>query len=781
MKRSSTPKRRLPHGPLVAGLLAVGSAVAQQPPPQAVQPAASARPAPLTPPPPPAVRPLPAAPAASAPGLPAGALRSNTPVTLNFVNADIEAVTRAMAAMIDRQMLVDPRVRGQVTVYSERPQSVRDAYLNYLAALRGLGFTVVDTGGLLKVVPEADAKLQAGTVSVGPEIDRRGDQVITQIFRLTHETANSLVPVLRPLISPNNTINANPSSNTLVITDYASNLQRIAKIIAAMDTPASSDLDVIPLKHAVASDIAPLVQRLADGGGPTVPGVPQQPQVAGAAGGGSVLADPRSNSLIVRAANPARAASIRSIVDRLDRPNPDGGPAGNIYVVYLKNADATRLATVLRAAYSAGTPAPGATGAGAFAAGGTSASPLQTNTGSALGGATGSGQSPQATAPVTPQAAVSTGGFIQADPATNSLIITAAEPVYRQLRAVIDQLDSRRAQIFIESMIVQIEAEKAADLGFQWQGITGNTSSRNRVVAGSNFGSTGNIINLAIAGATGAVDGNPLRAGLNVGLLRQFGGVTTIAALARFLETAGGSNILSTPNVITLDNEESKFVNGRNVPFVTGSFTNTGTGSGSINPFQTIERRDVGLTLRVRPQVGEGGKVRMTVFQENSSLVEGSQSNLAGPTTNKSSIETTVEIEDGQIMVLGGLLSDGYVNNDEKVPLLGDLPVVGGLFRSESRRRAKTNLMVFLRPIVLRDAPAAEALALDRYETIRAYQQEAQPRQSSILPINDGPVLPPLRAPGDVPPQPQPVPGRSPAVPGLPSPPAEPASGVPRQ
>ncbi len=268
-------------------------------------------------------------------------------MTLNFVNADIEGVTRAVGAIIGQQFVVDPRVKGSMTLYSDQPMTPREVYQNFLAGLRGLGFTVVQAGGLYKVVPEADAKLQTDAVSVG-QPTRRGDQIVTQIFRLTHENANNLVAVLRPLISPNNTINASPGNNTLVITDYADNLQRIAKIIAAMDTPAAADVEVIPLQHAVASDMAALVQRLSEGGGVgAVPGA-----VPGAAGT-SVLVDSRSNSLIVRAANPARVASIRALVAKLDRPTPGGTAAGNNYVIHLKNADAVKLATVLRAAFSA--------------------------------------------------------------------------------------------------------------------------------------------------------------------------------------------------------------------------------------------------------------------------------------------------------------------------------------------------------------------------------------------------------------------------------------------
>ena len=365
-----------------------------------------------------------------------GRFAGGEPVTLNFVNADIEAVSRAMGAILKQQFVVDPRVKGQITLFSEQPITPREAYLNYLAALRGLGFTVVEVGGLFKVVPEADAKLQSGTVAVG-ETSRRGDQILTQIFKLNHENANNLVPVLRPLISPNNTINANPGNNSLVITDYADNLQRIAKIIAAMDTPAAGEVEVIPLRHAVAADLAPIVQRLADSAGAAT--VPGQPATGGA--NSAVIADSRNNSLLVKAGSPARMASIRSLVERLDQPPQGSAAAGNVWVVHLKNADASKLAQVLRAAFATTASAGGGGGANLGVAGTAAPAAAVAQPATGMGGA-----SPQSTSPVTAGAGPSTGGFIQADPSTNSLIITAAEPLYRQVRAMIDQLDSRRAE-----------------------------------------------------------------------------------------------------------------------------------------------------------------------------------------------------------------------------------------------------------------------------------------------------------------------------------------------
>lgn len=661
------------------------------------------------------------------------------PVTLNFVNAEIEGVSRAISAILRQPILVDPRVKGTITLYSERAVRPDEAYRSYLAALRGLGFTVVEVGGLLKVVPEADAKLQTGTVSVDGSPGRRGDQVLTQIFKLSHENANNLVPVLRPLISPNNTINATAGANALVITDYADNLQRLGKIIAAMDTPASGDVEVIALQHAVAADIAPLVQRASDGA--ATPGVP----AVGSGGALQVLIDSRSNSLLIKAPTPARLANVRALVQQLDRPLVGSAAQGNIWVVPLRNADAVKLATVLRAAFGAGGGGGGGAqtgGSGAFgsAAGTTPPSGIGTS-----GTAAGTTNNAAAT-PVGASPSPSTGGFVQADPSTNSLIITAPEPLYRQVRSMIDQLDSRRAQIYIESMIVEVSGGNDADFGFQWQGLIGKSGDSTGLVLGTNSSVGGpSIISLAqtAAGVGTTLPGE----GLNIGVVQKIAGAYTLGAIARILQSQTNTNIISTPNIVTLDNEEAKIIVGSNVPFITGQFTNTGTATTS--PFQTIERKDVGITLRIRPQVGEGGVVRMTLFQESSSLSSTTApgTSNAGPSTDKRSIESTVMVDDGQIIVLGGLIEDRFTDTKSKVPFLGDLPYVGALFRSESRSKKRTNLMVFLRPIVMRDGQTTDRVSLDRYEQIRAFQKDNQPLPSVLIPINESPVLPPMVAP----------------------------------
>ncbi|MBV7540116.1 type II secretion system secretin GspD [Acidovorax sp. sic0104] len=697
-----------------------------------------------------------------------GSVRSGEPVTLNFANAEIEAVARTMATITGRNVVVDPRVKGQLNLVTERAVTPAAAFQQFLAALRLQGFTVVEAAGLYKVVPEADAKLQSGSVSVVQGSSGNapsGGQIVTQIFKLNFENAANLVPVLRPLISPNNTINVNPGNNSLVITDYADNLQRLARIVAAMDVSNASDVEVIPLRNAVATDLAPLVARLIDGGSAAV-GVPAAGQgQADTSFKTTLIAEPRSNSLILRAANPARVAQVRALVDRLDQAPVPGSSAstGNIHVVYLKNADATKLATTLRAAMAAmgtGTTA-GAVGAGgvsspaapsaSLSGGNNSGSMLSTGTGLSAGnsGGLGAGSNTMGTSS-TNNNQPSTGGQIQADPTTNSLIITAPEPLYRQLRAVIDKLDGRRAQVLVESLIVEVSANKLAEFGIQWQGILGKQGDGTVGVIGTNSAQAGaNILGITAALASGnatsiASAAGTLGQGMNVALAPRINGQYYLGALANFLQNSGDANVLSTPNLMTLDNEEARIIIGNNVPFVTGSYANT-TGNNTVNPFTTVERKDVGLMLKVRPQISENGTVKMAIYQEVSKIDGNTVGNANGPSTSKRSIESNVVVDDGSIIVIGGLLEDSYQQGQDKVPVMGDLPVVGNLFRSETRSRNKTNLMVFLRPIVVRDNATSDALMMDRYEAIRALQQVTQPAPSvPMRSVSGAPVLPPL-------------------------------------
>jgi general secretion pathway protein D len=671
-------------------------------------------------------------------------------VTLNFVNADIEAVARTLSTLSGRNLVVDPRVKGSITLSADKPVTAQAAWNQFLAALRLQGFSVIEASGLYKIVPEAEAKLQGGvsTIVPSPSAPNSG-QVMTQIFNLHHENANNLVSVLRPLISPNNTINVNPGTNSLVITDYAENLQRVGKIIASLDVSNASDVEIIALNNSVAADLAPLVSRLIDVT-PSSAGVnAAQPQGQGAdtAYKTTILAEPRSNSLILRAANAARLMQAKLLIEKLDRPSSELA-GGNIHVVYLKNADAVKLATTLRAALAAEakvnsggslSTAPGASGV-ASAQASNAVNPINMSQNSANAASAGPtlGGFNSTTSP-------STGGQIQADPATNSLIITAPEPQFRQLKEVIDKLDTRRAQVMVESLIAEVDTSKIAQFGIQWQNVMGKAGG-NIGVIGTNFGSGGsNLLTLSTSALNPSTSGPSLPGtGLNLATARDVNGVYVLSSLANFLQQDGLTNVLSTPTLLTLDNEEAKIVVGQNVPFATGQYTNNNTANGSVTPFTTYDRKDVGITLRVKPQISETGSVKLIIFQEVSSI--NSTSSTAGLITDKRSIESSVIVEDGSIVVLGGLLSDTYTNVRGQVPGIADWPIIGNLFKNQSRSRTKTNLMVFLRPVVLRDAKSTEILSSGRYQGMMNEQKslDSKPLNESsfVLPANEGPTLP---------------------------------------
>jgi len=607
----------------------------------------------------------------------------------NFVNAETESVIKAIGDYANVTFIIDPRVKGTLTLVSEKSLSKPQALQLLASVLRMQGYAVVAANGYSKVVPEADAKLQGG---VQDGNGGRGDQIATKIFQLNHESAANLVAVLRPLISPNNIINANPSNNTLVVTDYADNLLRLGKIINALDTSTSQNLEVISVKYAIASDLANMVNRLLEQG-------------AAADAAKLVMADARTNSVIVRAPSEARANLAKSLIAKFDQPT---AMPGNVHVVYLKNAEATKLALTLRAVMAAdtSTPAPAA---------------IPT-----------AGQAPQIALPTG-----GAGGFIQADASTNTLIITASEPVYRNLRAIIEQLDARRAQVYIEALIVEVDASKMAEFGVQWGALAGNATTPSAL--GTTFATGGNnLANQAAARlAPGGVPIAPSN-GLNLGFLsRKIG----LGALVHALQADSKSNILSMPNLITLDNDEAKIVVGQNVPFVTGQYTTQA--AAGVNPFQTVERKDIGLTLKVKPQISQGGTVKLAIYQETSAISP--TVNAAGLITSKRSIDTNVLVDDGQIIVLGGLIDDNLQDNEEQVPGLGSIPWLGNLFKYRVRTHNKTNLMVFLRPTVIRNTEQSTDLAADRYDFIRAAEIKNQPEETWLLPSMDAPLLPELK------------------------------------
>jgi general secretion pathway protein D len=710
---------------------------------------------------------------------------ANDSVMLNFVNAEIDAVVRAIGQYTGRTFVIDPRVKGTLSLITERPVTKQQAFEQLLSALRLQGFTIVQTGNVMRVVPEADAKLQGGTVVAPRSASPGGDQLVTQVFRLQYESATAMVPILRPLIAPNNTISAYPQNNTLVITDYAENLRRIQRIIESIDTPATSDVEMIPVKFGLAMEVASVVNRMLDEGARAAG------QAVDAGQRISILAEPRTNTLIVRAPSQARLTLAKSLIAQLDRP---ASTPGNINVVYLRNAEATRLAPLLRAIISSdpsyspqaapsgglspqSTTAgqPGLTGGAGMSAGATTT----LGAGGGGGGGGGGGSGPLA-------------GLIQADAATNSLIITAPEPLYRNIRAIIDKLDVRRAQVVIESLIVEMTADKAAEFGIQWQALGAVNNSDAGVIASQNFGGGGTNI-LGVQGNLTSVG-----QGLNLGVINGkinipgVGEVINLAFLARALETTADANILSTPTIQTLDNEEAKFLVGQNIPLITGSYAAAGGNTAvGVNPFQTFERKDIGLQLRVKPQISEGGVVRLAIYQELSSIQNTLTAAQGGIITNKRSFESTVLVEDGNIVVLGGLIEDRTDNSRSSLPILGRIPGLGTLFSYENRGRKKTNLFVFLRPYVVREEGKSSDLALDRYTYIRGQVATTTKPDNFIFRGFEGrqlpetpPVAPSLRdrvepAPGSRAVDPAGLGAREASRASAPGPAAEPAQPLP--
>ncbi|WP_282395954.1 type II secretion system secretin GspD [Pseudomonas sp. PS01298] len=655
------------------------------------------------------------------------------PVQLNFVDADIQAVVRALSRATGQQFLVDPRVKGNLTLVSEGQVPAHQAYDMLLAALRMQGFSVVDVGGVAQVVPEADAKLLGG-----PIYSAGSSGMQTRTFRLQYENAVNLIPVLRPIVSPNNPINAYPGNNSIVITDYAENLARVAQIINGIDTPSAIDTDVVMVQNGIAVDIAAMVGELLE-----TQGADQTQKI-------NVIGDPRSNSIIIRSGSPERTELARNLIYKLD--NAQSNPS-NMHVVYLRNAQAGKLAQSLRglltgesdtgvsddargklSSMGGNSKNSPATGTAQNSSGTPTGSGVQSGYGQASGSTPGTGSTPS-----DQDTAFSAGGVtIQADATTNTLLISAPDPLYRNLREVIDMLDQRRAQVVIESLIVEVGEDDATEFGVQWQ--AGNLGGKGGF-GGVNLGGSG--VNGTPASPT-SIDVLPK--GLNVGLVNGtvdipgIGKVLDLKVLARALKSKGGTNVLSTPNLLTLDNEAASIFVGQTIPFVTGSYV-TGGGGTSNNPFQTVQREEVGLKLNVRPQISEGGTVKLDIYQEVST-VDARASVEAGTVTNKRAIDTSILLDDGQIMVLGGLLQDGYSQSNDAVPWLSDIPGLGALFRNEKRSVNKTNLMVFLRPYIIRDSGAGRSITLNRYEFMRRAQGGLQPEHSWAMPDVQAPQLP---------------------------------------
>ena len=675
---------------------------------------------------------------------------AQTPVTLNFVDADIDVVAKAVGELTGKTFVLDPRVKGKINIQSAKGVSPGLAYPTFLSALRMAGFAAVEgPGGIVRVVPEVDAKALPTAVS-GAGSSGYGGAIITKVIPLTHQNAGQIINALRPLVAAANALTVYPPGNAIIITDYGDNIRKVEAVIARLDTPTVAAPELVTLTHANAMDIVATLNRVfADAGSASAESRDRL----------SFTADSRSNSVILRSEDAGRVARARSLILELDRPS---GAPGNIRIVYLKHADAAQVAQTLRRVLGAEGGGTGSSGFGGSslssllptsgASPQASSSPLAAATaaltGSANSGNTTSSGSLPALASNNATAFTAAGATVYADTTINALVISAPTAIYNNLRAVIEQLDVRRAQVFIEALIAEVQADRAAEFGIQWQALDGVGRAGTQGVGGTNFGNAGATPTSNILGV--AANAAAVAQGLNIGLVR---GAVTIAGkqilnlglLARALQSDVSANILSMPTLLALDNEEARFSGGQTVPVLTGQYANATGGNNSVTPFATFDRKDVGLILRVKPLITEGGAIRLQLYQEVSSVAPSTTTGVdaAGLSTfNKRVLETSVLAEDGQIVVLGGLLQEGFTNDQEKVPVLGDAPFFGNLFRYDTRKRTKTNLMIFLRPTVIRSPAQSVTLANERYRALGMEQQAVTPESRPMLPDMTNPTLP---------------------------------------
>ena len=599
----------------------------------------------------------------------------------NYREADIRTIVEAVSEVTGRNFVIDPRVKAQVTMLSATPMSPDAFYETFLSILQVHGFIAVPAGDVIKILPDANARQVPGAAS-----NAGGDQIVTMTVMLRNVGAAQLVPILRPLIPQYGHLAAHPASNMLIISDRGANVDRLRRIISRIDQAGDEEIEVIPMEHATATQVVSMLSQLS-----------QAAQAAGGAPPIQFIADERTNSVLISGSKNSRLR-FRALISHLDTPSEDGG---DTQVRYLNYADAADLATKLQAQFTstAATAAPGA-------------------------------------------ASAAPGGInIWADEPTNALIINAPPKMTRDMMGVIDKLDIRRAQVLVEAIIVEVTADKAAELGVTWA-IDGSGSDE--AIAVTNFPSTSTGI-AQIAGATGgtAIDPSVIPEGITLGIGRIRNSGTNFAAIISALQGDANTNIISTPTIVTMDNEEAEIRVGQEVPFLTGSFTNTGGGTGAVNPFQTIQREEVGTSLKLTPQINEGSGVLLQIEQETSSISQGA-SGAVDLITNNRTISTSVFVEDTEILVLGGLIDDTVRESEQRVPILGSVPILGALFRSRSTEKLKTNLMVFIRPTILRDGVQARFQTDSKYNYIRDLQLEQSTKDPALMRGEQRPLLPPL-------------------------------------
>ena len=639
-------------------------------------------------------------------------------ITPNYKDADLSQIIEAVSAVTGKNFIVDPRVRAQVTMLSSTPMSPDAFYEAFLSILQVHGFVAVQAGDVVKIIPDANAR-QLPANDLPSRVSSTSDEIVTQVIAVKNVSAAQLVPILRPLIPQYGHLAAYPASNMLIISDRASNVSRMARIIERIDQTGDEEIDVIPMEHASAMEVVRIVNQLyttaaAEGGGmPTV----------------KMVADERTNSVLVSGERSQRLR-LKTLITHLDTPLEAGGDA---QVRYLRYADAEKLATKLREQIQ-----------GIVAA----AAPS--------GGAPGAGGAPAAVA-VAGGGGVDRSVTIWADPQTNALVVTAPPKIMRSVMAIVDRLDIRRAQVLLEGILVELSIDKSADLGVNWL-IADRDGDGNFLPAGGFIQPiNGTGIGEIIQGIQNPDSIAGLPSGLTLGVGRIVTNGLSWAALIRALQATGNTNIIATPSVMTLDNEEAEIKVAKEVPILTGSYTNQGiTGStGQVNPFQTISREEVGIILKITPQINDGGSVVLKISQEASSVAASSEQVLAaqqGLIINQRTVTTKVLAEDGGIIVLGGLLSDEAREERAQVPFLGSIPLLGELFKTRKVNKTRTNLLFFVRPRILRDGMDAAIETNAKYNYIRKQQEEAFGGKVPLMPTERQPALPPLEhlVPSDI-------------------------------
>jgi len=629
-------------------------------------------------------------------------------VRLNFKGADIQAVITSVADITGKNFIIDPRVKGKVTIISSRAMSDREIYQVFLSVLDVHGYTAVPAGKIIKILPDADAK-HSGVPATSVDKPGKGDESVTRVIEIEHVAAAQLVPILRPLVPPQGHLAAYPQSNVLIISDRVNNIDRILKIIKRIDQPTSGEIEIIQLEYAAASDLVRVLTTLQQQAGQQKGQPSDKP---------TLVADERTNSILIGGDRSARL-QLRAIISHLDTP---AEVEGDTHVVYLKYANAVDLVPVLT---GVGDTAKTMAVKGAAGAKGVKGAP-------AAARRTSSSNQPLFN--------------IQADENSNALVITAPPHIFRSLEAVIRQLDIRRAQVLVEAVIAEISSQRTSELGIQW---IFDGSEGDKPVGVINFGNNpiSSLAATIIGGALGTSD--PFGPGMTVGVGQFNSDTFNFAAVIRALEGDGETNVLSTPSLVTMDNEEAEIFIGQEVSIPSGSFTVSG--STAQNPFTTFDRVPVGIRLKVKPQINEGNTVRLDIDQAVDNFSSGS-AGQGDIVTNQRTITTTVVVDDGKVLVLGGLIKDDLLENSQKVPLLGDIPLIGALFRSKTVQKIKTNLLIFLRPVILRDEARAMALTNSKYKYIRDLQMEERKEGVPLLSGESTPMLKEMENYLDLPP-----------------------------